>query len=203
MAVFLSLGSVTFANFEIPTQINGGGAQGISVKQLIGGQRVVDALGRIDDDIEWNGLLFGPTAQFRSEFLDGMRVAGLPQLLTYSGYNYSVVIKHYHWSFERFYQIKYSISCTVVQDLNQPINVLVPVAYNDAIINLLTEANDLAFQAANPSVISAMAILSDTINNLASISGASNAELAVVAQQIAVASQAVNDAIVIANGEIF
>jgi len=180
MPVFLTLGQVTFQNFEIPESINFGGGQSLSVKKLIGGQRVVDAMGRDDDDISWSGLFQGSTANFRAAFLDGMRVSGAAIPLFFSQYNFLVVIKEFKPVFKRFYWIDYSIVCTIVQDLNKPFPVLLPVAYDDAIQNALTEANDLATVIDNPGISSSLAILSESINSLSSIQNASASAIATV-----------------------
>lgn len=180
MAVFLTLGPVTFANFEIPEGINFAGSQSLSVKKLIGGQRVIDAMGRDDDDITWSGLFQGSTANFRAQYLDNLRVQGAPLPLTWSTYNFSVLIKDFKPVFNRFYWIPYTITCTVIQDLNKPFPVLLPVAYNDAINNAMTEANDIAAELANPSITASLALLSEALNNVASIQNASSSVIATV-----------------------
>lgn len=172
MPVFLTLGDVTFQNFEIPGAINFGGEQMLSVKKLVGGERIIDAMGRDDSDISWNALFQGSTANFRAAYLDGLRVKGKPLPLTWSQYNFIVLIKKFEPVFIRYYWLEYSITCTVIQDLNKPFPLLLPVAYDDAIQNALTEANDLAAVIANPSIISSLAILSESINAVASIENA-------------------------------
>jgi len=201
MPVFLTLGPITFANYEIPQKINFGGTQALAVKQLVGGMRVVDAMGRLDDDITWSGLFFGSTSTFRARYLDFLRVQGNPMPLTWSQFNYQVVIKDFKASFERNYQIPYTITVQVIQDLNKPFPVLLPVGYNDAVIGLLTEANDLAVEIANPSITSAMAILSAAINALPSIVDASSSQIAGLLSDITNTQQAVTTAInAIGNG---
>jgi len=201
MPVFLTLGPVTFANYEIPPSINFGGAQALSVKQLVGGMRVVDAMGRIDDDITWSGLFFGSTATFRARYLDYLRVQGNPMPLTWSQFNYQVVIKDFKCNFERTYQLSYTITVQVIQDLNKPFPTLLPVGYNDAISNLLVEANDLANAIANPSISNDLAILSAAINALPSVVDASQAQIADLLADIATTQGAVTAAInAIGNG---
>ncbi len=195
MTTFLTLGAITFTNFEIPERINFGGQQALAIKQLVGGKRIVDAMGRIDDDISWSGLMFESTATFRAQFLDAMRIQGIPLPLTWGQFNYQVVIKSFQASFERTYQIPYSITVTVIQDLNVPLPFLVPVAYNDAIIAMMSEANDLANEIANPSVSSAMAILSAAIQEIPNFNIATSTELATIVGPLAGAQSAVTTAI--------
>lgn len=203
MAVFLTLGQVTFATYEIPQTINFGGVQALSVKQLVGGQRIVDAMGRVDDDITFSGIFFGSTATFRARFLDNMRVQGLPLPLTWSQFSYSVVIKDFKANFERFYQIPYSITCTVIQDLTKPIPILLPVGYNDAVQVLLNEANDLALLIKNGGVTAAMAALTVAINAIPNLGLATAAELASVAAPLITAQNVVANAITLSTGALF
>lgn len=178
--VFLTLGSITFANFEVPSTINFGGEQSLSDKKLVGGRRSIDAMGRIDDDISWSGIFRGSTATFRARFLDGLRAKGEQQELKWSQFNYNVVIKSFRCSFNAFYEIPYTITVSVIQDLNKPFPVLLPVAYNDAISAAMIEARDLAATIADPSISSAIALLSVTINSIASISNATSSVLATI-----------------------
>jgi hypothetical protein len=97
----------------------------------------------------------------------------------------------------------YSITLNVIQDLNKPLSVLLPVGYNDAIINMLAEANDLALLISNPSILSAMALLSAAINNIPSIQNASRAELLPVISAIAVVQTVVATAITSVSGRLF
>lgn len=203
MAVFLTLGQVTFATYEIPQTINFGGTQALSVKQLVGGQRIIDAMGRVDDDITWSGLFFGSTATFRARFLDYMRIQGLPLPLTWSQFSYSVVIKDFKANFERNYQIPYSITCTVIQDLTAPIPILVPVGYNDAIQVLLAEAMDLALLINNGGVTAAMAALAASINLIPNLGLATSAQIASVVSPLLNAQNVVANAITLTSGSLF
>ena len=199
----LTLGPVTFTNYEIPPRINFGGAQALSVKELVGGQRVIDAMGRVDDDINWSGLFFGSTAVLRARFLDGMRIQGLPLLLNWSQFSYSVVIKDFKGSFERNYQVPYSITCTVVEDLTFPIPILLPVGYNDAVATMMAQALDLALLAANPSLTNSLAILAAAINDVPNLGLATDAQLATILAPLLNAQNVCNNAISTVSGLLF
>lgn len=191
--VFLTLGSVTFANFEVPSSINFGGDQALSDKKLVGGRRSIDAMGRVDDDISWSGMFRGSTATFRARFLDGLRVKGDQVSLTWSQFNYNVVIKSFKCSFNAFYEIPYSITVAVIQDLNKPFPILLPVAYNDAISAAMVEARDLAATIKDGSISAAIALLSVTINAIPSIANASSSVLATITGPLNSSILAVNN----------
>jgi hypothetical protein len=199
----LTLGQITFSTYEIPNNINFGGDQALSVKQLVGGQRVVDAMGRLDDDITWSGIFFGSTALYRARFLDQMRIQGLIMPLTWSLFSYSVVIKSFKPSFERTYQIPYSITIQVVQDLTKPIPILLPASYNDAVQNLLDQANDLALIASNANVTSALLALSLAINAVPDLSLATTQQIASIVTPLLAAQNTVSGVISSLNGALF
>jgi hypothetical protein len=112
----LSLGNFDFRHLEIPAEIKVGGDQKLVTHDLIGGVRVVDAMGTVNAPLEWSGLIQGPDALARNWQLDQMRVSGELQTLLWSDFLYSVVVSKYEATFQRSYQIQYKITCTVVQD---------------------------------------------------------------------------------------
>lgn len=116
------LGSVTFTGLEVPQSIPVGGEQHLSVHELVGGSRVVDAMGRADRAIEWSGWLIGPNAVAREQALDALRISGSQQTLSWGGYRYSVIVRSFTAEYQRFYQIPYRISCEVIADLTQPVS---------------------------------------------------------------------------------
>lgn len=195
MTTFLILGPVVFEEFEIPNHINFGGSQALSVKQLVGGQRIIDAMGRFDDDITWSGLFFGGTAVFRARFLDQMRSQGLPWSLIFSIFNYSVVIKDFKASYERDYQIPYSITVTVIQNLSLPIPILLPASFGDAIDDLMTAAGNLGLLTGNASVIAALSALQTAVSAVPDFSKASSAQIASVVAPLLIAQSVTSNAI--------
>lgn len=199
--VALTLGIMTFSNFEVPQNINFGGEQNLSVKTLVGGQRVIDAMGRMDDDISWSGLFFGENATERAQFLDAQRVLGIELPLTYFTFNYLVIIKDFKCSFERFYQIRYSITVTVVQNLTLPFTFLLPSGYNDAINNDLNTSNNLSVPIANPVIIADLIVVSASIKSVPSLVKASPSTIAAILKNIGTLQ--VDIASAIANLELF
>ncbi len=132
-----------FSRFEIPERINFGGEQALAVHELVGGVRVVDAMGRIDAPLEWSGLFQGDVALMRALYLDGLRISGKAQTLTWSMFNFDVVIKSFHCDFERSYKIPYRISCVIVKDNYNPITTIVPAGVDEWISDDMAEANAL------------------------------------------------------------
>ena len=150
----LILGDIVFDYVEIPDDFNFGGQQLLKVHQLIGGARTVDALGRSDDDIVFGGLFFGKNAAERARAVDYMRVAGKEVELIFGEFIYLVVIKAFEPIFERYYQVKYKVTLTVINNLTLPVPVPLPNNYNSAVDNDLQIIGDL-LGAANSTALTA------------------------------------------------
>lgn len=159
----ITLGGFEFRNIEIPQSINFGGDQKLSVHELIGGQRVVDAMGPSDVDLSWEGLITGPDALQRALQLDGMRIAG--QLLPFSVFNlkYNVFIATFSYSPERFYQVRYTITLKVVQDFYSA-NLKNVVSFTNSITTDVNNINTLVTSINDPTTIAAVNQLNSDLN---------------------------------------
>ncbi|CBJ38340.1 putative phage protein [Ralstonia solanacearum CMR15] len=113
----LQLGSFQFQRQEIPESIPFGGEQRLAVHDLVGGTRVVDAMGGFTAPIQWSGWLLGQSALSRARQLDAMRAAGATQVLQWSELVFAVVVRSFRADFQRWYQMPYQITCEVVEDL--------------------------------------------------------------------------------------
>lgn len=114
--VVVKLGDFVFTTPEVPEHIPFGGDQRLVVHKLVGGDRVIDALGRDDAPLTWSGLLYGKKAIDRAKLLDGYRIKGEPHTLTWSKFRYRVVVRRFLPDFEQAWQIPYTITCEVVKD---------------------------------------------------------------------------------------
>lgn len=141
--VTLKLGDFEFARYEIPEKINFGGEQQLAVHELVGGIRIVDAMGRSNAPVEWSGLFQGENASLRARYLDGLRIAGKPLELTWADFRYKVVIRSFLAEYERFYQIPYRISCVVVDDLTYPIQAIADAGIDALMLYDMNTANGL------------------------------------------------------------
>ena len=112
----VTLGPVQFQGIEVPPHINLGGEQGLVVHQLLGGARVVQALGRNDADLTWSGYLEGPYAESRANELDSLRQSGQELTLAFGQQSFSVVVRRFSATYKRRNWIPYSLTCLVVQD---------------------------------------------------------------------------------------
>jgi hypothetical protein len=188
MATILTLGDVTFQNYEIPEHIAVRTEHRAVVHRLVGGARVVDMLGADHAPIHWSGWFVGSTALDRALTLKSMHDDGLPLTLSWSEFLYKVVITEFEAEFQREYQIPYRISCTVVQDyLNDDGGGAVPGV--DELINTdLSTATSLSSNF--PSLAAPMATLNSAISSVSSFAQAAKSTINGVLQPLnAVRSQ--------------
>ncbi len=111
----VSLGSVTFQDMEVPEKITSGGTQQLTVHRLLGGMRVIDAMGPDDRSLDWSGIFRGLSAASRGRQLDAMRTAGKPVQLRWLGEVRTVIVQSCELDWTKGgNRIPYRISCTVV-----------------------------------------------------------------------------------------
>jgi len=112
----LILDAVVFGDFSTPNRITGGMAQMLGVQKLIGGDRVIDAMGPDPEALKWSGRWRGPGALANSQTLDALTAAGGRYSLTWGSNFFQVVIERYVSNYEASFEIPYDISCIVVPD---------------------------------------------------------------------------------------
>ena len=126
MAGGLMLGPVMFQAFEVPERLRFGGRQRLSVHQLPGGGRVVDAMGPDEGPLSWSGVFSGPNAASRVRLLEGLRRDGLPLLLAWAGWRYTVLIETFEAEAMNPAWIPYKVRTCVVAVGDLPAAELLP-----------------------------------------------------------------------------
>ena len=112
----LSLGPFIFRDFEIPSSISFGGRQRLAVHYLSTGRRATDVLGPDDASITFSGILSGPQAAVRVREIDMLRKLGLPLVLAWNTFTYTVLISTFRAEYKNQAWIPYRIVCCVVND---------------------------------------------------------------------------------------
>lgn len=195
MTIFVRLGEILLNGAEVPQVVNGGGEQLMKVHQLIGGNRVIDTLGRSDTDIKVSGLFRGIISMERLQYLDYLRINGQQVSFTYSIYNYLVVVKSLQWRLKMVYQFEYDMTLTVVQDLNQPVSFAVPDSFSDIIETAYENALDLATLIKAGGVIASLGELGLALQAAANLDALTNSEVANISAAIANSIASVDSAI--------
>jgi hypothetical protein len=183
MIVILTLGGVIFQDFEIPEVIRAGGEQKLDIKKLLGGSRIIDTLGRDDADIEWSGRFRGGTAEQRCQQLNAMRVSGAPVQLTWSSFNYQVVINSFKFDYQSPMEIPYRISLCVQVDNTIPIPSLLQAIDEVFGTNLATALN-LGAAANVAGITTGLNQIQTQASSIATIAGASPATISALNGQI-------------------
>jgi hypothetical protein len=181
----LLLGDFKFARFEIPEQIPFGGEQRLTVHGLVGGMRVIDAMGATPMPVEWSGHFVGDTALERALYIDRLRKAGNELDLSWDALAFKVVIKSFHCEFKRFYRLPYLISCEVVKDLTGPVHHTAAPSIDQLINDDMNTANGLASSVGDSSLSSLTVNLNSAISAVGSFASAAQSTLNSVLQPIA------------------
>jgi hypothetical protein len=201
MPVVLTLGPITFADFEIPEDMPFGGKQMLVTRKLVGGDRVIDAMGRDDGDKKWSGRFRGANAETRGRQLDFLRIQGQQLVLSWSTFRYLVVIDSFDGNFKQPFEVPYSINCVVLQDLSSPVPAPQPDV-DSSIFGDINGAGTLAGSINLPPVVSAVASVASTANAVAKFVGASPSQVAGVQSSIQTALGVVNSQQVVQNGAV-
>lgn len=188
----LVLGDFEFARFEIPERIQFGGDQKLVTHELVGGQRVVDAMGRSDMPLEWSGVFMGQNALERARYLDGLRVAGKELLLTWSEFSYFVVVQSFRCTFERAYKLPYSITCLVVENATSPVTVVASPGMDEALRDDMTRAGSLGSLIGDGALSGLLATLDTAIAAVSSFATAAQSTINSVLIPLAAVTQRVN-----------
>jgi hypothetical protein len=199
---YVKLGDFTFTGFEVPEEIPFGGEQRLVVHPLVGGGRVVDAMGREDAAISWRGMFLGAGALDRARKLDQMRVAGGLLSLTWSTFNRGVVIQRFTCSFQRFYKLPYEIECLVVQDRLMPLPITPAASFDSMVQGDMKSVNTLAGQVGDSKLSGLVSTLNSTIAAVSSFATAAKSTINGVLGPIAAARQQVNALIASTNNTL-
>jgi hypothetical protein len=175
--ITLQLGEFVFSGFEMPEQIAFGGEQMLAIYRMVGGARIIQALGDDDAPIAWSGIFLGQTASDRVDDLLAMRYDGLPQTLTWGDRRYTVVLQTFTPVYETPYRISYSLVCVVQKDRT----------FNDdetdvdaTIIGDCTAANSLSATVNDSKLTGLMATLSTAVKNVSSFAKAAQSTISSV-----------------------
>jgi hypothetical protein len=171
----VTLGDFVFAGMEMPESLRFGGGQALVVHRLIGGQKVVDAMGPDDAPPEWGGWFRGENALERARYLDTLRKQGKALTFTYSEFRYLVLIASFTADFQRPYQIPFRISLEVVDDLTAPVTVIAPSSIDDVMDDDMGTANGLGGLIGDGPLSALLGTLDTAIRGVSSFANASSA----------------------------
>lgn len=177
---FLILDDLNFSRFEVPENIQFGGDQLLAEHKLVGGKRVIDAMGRDDTDLHWSGLFLGANASERARYLNYLRIAGNPLTLTWGGLAYKVVIRTVLCDYRRSYEIPYSIVCCVVEDMTIPVTAANSVEIDSAIGDDMNTMNSLGSSIGDGTLSSLLGTLSSAISAVSLFANAAQSTISSV-----------------------
>lgn len=199
---YLQLADLTFSRFEVPEHIGFGGDQALAVHELVGGKRIVDAMGRQDKSLEWSGMFIGDNASDRARYLNALRIAGKPTNVSWAEFAYSVVIKSVSLDYQRKYEIPYSITCVVIEDMTLPVFSAPSASIDSAISDDMTTANALGLQINDGPLSLTLGSLSSAIGAVSSFANAAQSTISSVLGPVLAVQSRVAALIAVTGGTI-
>lgn len=166
------IGDTRLFGYEVPEKLPFGGAQALQVHKLIGGARIIDAMGADDREIAWSGRFQGPNAIERARHIDFLRKQGQMVPLSWDAFQFNVIIKSFTCDFERFYQGPYQIACAVLEDLTAPIEDVPEPAIDDMVTDDLDGVLALSSLIGIAAVTNGANALAAAIQSAGSLAGA-------------------------------
>lgn len=123
-SIALVLGGVTFADFEVPEEIDHfGGTQSMAVHRFPGGEITVQEMGAFPPEvIRWSGVLMNYTGvdlNDRVQQIDQMRTSGLEQQLSFGRFTYNVLVRAFRPAPHNIFRYPYTIELVPFEDLTQ------------------------------------------------------------------------------------
>ncbi len=97
----VTLGGLLLQGVEVPSRLAVGGDQALAVHKLIGGARVIQAMGPDPAPITLEGMFTGPGALARAQQLTALRDAGKPLRLGFAGVSLMVVIRPASYTYQQ------------------------------------------------------------------------------------------------------
>lgn len=149
----MTLGSVAFKDMEIPEEIPFSGPYLMARHQLIGGDRVFDAMGDDPAPMEWSGWFLGGDASDRARTLDAMKRSGGSFLLTWGSFARRVVIKSFDPRYGFEFKVAYRICVEVI-----PTSAASKPSLGEAVADDFDALGDMGLDGAASGLVSAAQI---------------------------------------------
>ena len=173
----LKLGDFTFSGTEIPERLPFGSEQMLAVHLMVGGVKVIDAMGVDRAPIEWSGVLFGSQAMARARYLDWLCASGQQLALSWSDLAYTVVIRSFRPTYVLEFNVPYTIVCEVVEQTSQPVKTAPPSGVDVWVSEDVQAASGLASAIGDGPLSSAVAALDSAISAVSSFANATQATI--------------------------
>lgn len=113
------LDGIEFEGFELPESLAFGGNQALVTHKMIGGARIIDAMGPDDEPITWSGRFLDEFAAEKAFRVDLLRRSGREVRLEVPAASraYRVVVSSFKAEMQRPYLFPYTIAVEIIEDL--------------------------------------------------------------------------------------
>lgn len=168
--------SIEFADFELPQVMQFGGEQLLEVHQLMGGRRIIDALGPSDAPLSWSGVFLTSSGLKRARFCDTLRRTGEQCTLTWDEFSYTGVVSKFEADYTRAgLYVPYKITLTVAEDQTGLITALPTASVSSQIAGDMADAASLTSTIGDSTLTGLMGTVQSTVSSaLAAVAPVAN-----------------------------
>ena len=183
---------LTFPGLAQPQALDIANTQQLAVHDLIGGGRVVEALGRKMTPVSWEGVLLGAPMAFDTGLaLQALAASGGSTLLTWERFRLRGLISALSLSCESPFRISYKITFTPSDDLSEPLSAQGQTPSAVGITSAFQAVQALASSLGDAQLGAQLERSVQSLTQIASLTGASQGQILTVLQP---ASQALSRA---------
>ncbi len=166
----VTLGGMILTGVEVPSALKIAGEQQLAVTTLLGGDRVIRAMGPNPAPISLSGMFIGPDAQSRAETLARMHDAGRQLRLSIAGLSFMVVIQSSSYTYQQQGAVVPFEVTVVIQPTIPAASSTTPSALSSLV---------------GPDIASAATTISNTVAQASAAAGAVAGQLQAVVEQVA------------------
>lgn len=197
------LGTFAFKDVETPETLQFGGSQILAVHKLVGGKKIINAMGPDPEPLTWTGWHIGPDAMERAMYLDQLRAQGTELDFNCGELSFRVVIESYTYTMRRRFEFQYRIKLEVVEANN----LKRPASLSDAVSDLLdkdgAEASRLATALDNTGITTAVNAVRSAVASVTDFAKATTAQVSAILEPIRQARALVQAGMASANSILY
>ncbi len=174
---------LTFPDLAQPQALDIANTQQLAVHDLIGGGRVVEALGRKMTPVSWEGVFLGAPMAFDAGLaLQALAASGGSTLLTWERFRFRGLISALSLSCESAFRISYKITFTPSDDLSAPLKAQDQTVSLVGIASTLDAVQALAMSLGDLQLGAQLERAVQSLTQIASLTGASQGQILAVLQ---------------------
>ena len=174
---------LTFPDLAQPNALEMANTQQLAVHDLIGGGRVIEALGRRMTPVSWEGVFLGVPMAFETGLaLQALASSGGSALLTWERFRFRGLISALSLSCESTFRISYKVTFMPSDDLSEPLSAQGQIPSLGGIASALQAVQTLATSLGDLQLEAQLERAVQSLAQMSSLTGASQGQILTILQ---------------------